>query len=61
MPEGVANGVTLAYDVFGEDRPVVLLPGAELPRGGHWRLGVDPPEVHIRALALLEEVRGRSS
>jgi hypothetical protein len=31
---------------------------AELPGGGHWRLVLDPPEVHIRALAFLEEVRG---
>jgi pimeloyl-ACP methyl ester carboxylesterase len=31
---------------------------AELPGGGHWRLVLDPPEVHIRVLAFLEEVRG---
>ena len=31
---------------------------AELPGGGHWRLVLDPPEVHIRVLAFLEEVLG---
>jgi pimeloyl-ACP methyl ester carboxylesterase len=30
----------------------------ELPGGGHWRLVLDPPEVHIRVLAFLEEVDG---
>jgi len=34
---------------------------AELPGGGHWRLVLDPPEVHIRALAFLESVRGRAA
>ena len=31
---------------------------AELPGGGHWRLVLDPPEVHIRVLAFLEDVLG---
>lgn len=34
---------------------------AELPGGGHWRLVLDPPEVHIRVLAFLEEVLNRPS
>jgi pimeloyl-ACP methyl ester carboxylesterase len=30
-----------------------------VPGAGHWRLVLDPPEVHIRALAFLDEVGGR--
>ncbi len=29
-----------------------------VPGAGHWRLVLDPPEVHIRALAFLDEVGG---